>query len=137
MSIAHKEHIKVTYWIESNFICETCLAPAGGRTIPWDQIHQDWEALRDKLRKLHEYVDLIEPELVGLRKLKEQIDQDRVAPLIEGGERSAGTGGGHGWARGGNGVESGPGATIGGGIDYLNGEHNAYRRAFPHGETGD
>jgi len=50
------EHIKATYWTEDNFICETCSTDRGLNRfaqllppVPWDAIHQAYEALRDYL----------------------------------------------------------------------------------------
>ena len=68
----HKAHIKITpsglppTSLQSH--CETC-SKCNFNFVWWDQIHQDWEAVRDELAKLHGYVDTIEPELVRLREL--------------------------------------------------------------------
>lgn len=56
MNLTHKEHIKVNGYAnlltgELRPFCETCTTV--GHFVPWDQIHQDWEALRDELADIH------------------------------------------------------------------------------------
>ena len=78
----HKEHGEGSGHVDCGSgapqaICETCSHPARGRMRLWDQIHRDWEALRD-------YIDRIEPELVELRKLRD------ATPVAQGGQGGTG-----------------------------------------------